>query len=229
LDECISKEGESSDSNVSDDDTHIDTNTQSATIEKSSILWSTHKNTAPGRLPATSIMKKKPSSVTPVQTIIQTFKLFITNEILNEIILQTNKYASRYVDQQNQKRLNVGTNPTKSNKWENLDCIELEAFLGLLTQASVGHVNHESLTELWDISQSRPIYHATMSLQRFKQLLRFLRFDDRQRRDKLNRLALIQYVLQGFIKQLPRNFVPGEKITVDEQLIRFRGRCLFVQ
>jgi len=218
LDECISKDDGSSDSNVSDDDTHIDTNTQSATIEKSSILWSTHKNTAPGRLPATSIMKKKPSSVTTVQTIIETFKLFITN-----------KYASRYVDQQNRKRLNVGTNPTKSNKWKNLDCIELEAFLGLLIQAGVGHVNHESLTELWDISQSRSIYHATMLLQRFKQLLRFLRFDDRQRRDKLNRLALIQYVLQGFIKQLPRNFVPGEKITVDEQLIRFRGRCLFVQ
>jgi hypothetical protein len=228
-DECISKEDESSDSNVSNDDMYIDTNAQPETIEKGGLLWLKHRSTAPGRLPATNIIKKKPGSVTTVQTIKEAFKLFITNEILNEIVLQTNEYANRHIDQQNQNRLNAGTNSTKSNKWKNLDCIELEAFLGLLIQAGVGHVNHESLTELWDISQSRPIYHATMSLQRFKQLLRFLRFDDRQRRDKLNRLAPIQYVLQCFMKQLPRHFVPSENMTVDEQLIPFRGRCSFVQ
>ncbi|CAF4469013.1 unnamed protein product, partial [Rotaria sp. Silwood2] len=85
-DECISKEDESCDPNVSDDIIHLDINAQPETIEKDGLLWSTQKSTAPGRLRATNVMKKKPSSVTAVQTIIETFKLFITNEIPNEIL-----------------------------------------------------------------------------------------------------------------------------------------------
>ncbi|CAF3169628.1 unnamed protein product [Rotaria sp. Silwood2] len=96
-----------------------------------------------------------------------------------------------------------------------------EAFLGLLIPAGAEFSHHQSLVELWDISRSRPIYHATMSLERFKNLLRFLRFDDRQRRDKSDRLAAIRYVFQSFTKQLPRHFISSENITIDEQLVPF--------
>ncbi|CAF2806939.1 unnamed protein product [Rotaria sp. Silwood2] len=68
-----------------------------------------------------------------------------------------------------------------------------------------------------------------MSLQRFRQFLQFLRFDDRQNRDKTDRLSPIRYIFELFIKQLPRHFVPGENLTIDEQLVAFRGRCCFVQ
>ncbi len=107
--------------------------------------------------------------------------------------------------------------------------MELEAFVGLLIQAGVGHSNHESITELWDIRKNRPIYRATMSLQRFRQILKFLRFDDRLERNKSDRLAPIRHIFDSFVKQLPKNFIPGENVTVDEQLVPFRGRCSFVQ
>ncbi len=44
-DECISKEDESSDSNIDDDGIYIDTNAQPETIKKGGLLWSTHKST----------------------------------------------------------------------------------------------------------------------------------------------------------------------------------------
>lgn len=91
--------------------------------------------------------------------------MFITEDILNEIVLQTNKYANRFADQENKKRLNNGNNNKKLMKWKELDCIELEAFLGLLIQAGAEFSHHQSLIELWDISRSRPIYHAPMSLE----------------------------------------------------------------
>jgi hypothetical protein len=68
-----------------------------------------------------------------------------------------------------------------------------------------------------------------MSLQRFKFFLRFIRFDDRQHRNKSDRLAPIRYVFERFTKQLPRHFIPSENLTIDEQLVPFRGRCSFVQ
>ena len=68
-----------------------------------------------------------------------------------------------------------------------------------------------------------------MSLQRFKYILQFLRFDDRQHRDPSDRLSPIRVIFELFVKRLPKHFIPGENLTVDEQLVSFRGRCAFVQ
>ena len=87
----------------------------------------------------------------------------------------------------------------------------------------------EILDERWDISRNRPLYRATMSLQRFKHLLQFIRFDNRERRDRSDRLSPVRFVFESFVKQLSRHFVPGDDFTVDEQLVPFRARCCFVQ
>ncbi|CAF3081518.1 unnamed protein product [Rotaria sp. Silwood2] len=168
-DECISKEDDSTDSYVSDDD-DINSNTQPDTIEKGGVTWSAQNNKSSGRFRATNILKKKSGSVTTVQTIFDVFKLFFTNDILDEIVLQTNKYAKRYFTEQHYMQLNARNHQTKLTKWRDLDCTKLEKFIGLLIQAGVGHNNHESITELWGISKNRPIFHATMPLRRFKQL-----------------------------------------------------------
>jgi hypothetical protein len=47
--------------------------------------------------------------------------------------------------------------------------------------------------------------------------------------DNTDRLASIRSIFERFVKQLPRHFTPSENVTVDEQLVPFRGRCSFVQ
>ncbi|CAF1224457.1 unnamed protein product [Adineta steineri] len=225
-DEYISKDDDSSDSYAADNDTNI--NIQPDTLEKNGVRWTKECNSNHGRLRATNILKKKAGAVTSVNTIVDAFKLFLIDEILDAIILHTNNYARRYYNQLNQKR-NAGIYKSKLILWKELDRIELEAFLGLLIQAGAAHMNHRSIDELWDISKNCPLYRATMALKRFQNLLRFIRFDDRLQRNKSDRLAPVRYILESFAKQLPRHFIPGDNVTVDEQLVPFRGRCSFVQ
>lgn len=66
----------------------------------------------------------------------------------------------------------------------------------------------------------------------FSQLLNHIRFDDkdnrtpRQARDKF---AHIRDIWTLFHTNLSRHYHPGSNITVDEQLVPFRGRCSFIQ
>ncbi len=215
-DEHISEQFDSSDSDV--DHRDIVADSQPETLQKGGAIWSAHPSPAEGRIPAANIMKRKPGFTTKIQTILDAFKLFFTNEILDEIIFHTNCYAERCFDQAKRLRQNSNTKKRNFRRWKPIDRIELESFIGLLIQSGVSHSNHELLNDLWDISQSRPLYRATMSLQRFRYILQFIRFDDRQRRNTSDRLSPIRNIFERFVQQLPRHFIPGEYLTVDEQL-----------
>ncbi|XP_055016981.1 piggyBac transposable element-derived protein 4-like [Boleophthalmus pectinirostris] len=71
-----------------------------------------------------------------------------------------------------------------------------------------------------------------MSLKTFYMYSRHLRFDDRATRGtrrSTDKLAAIRRVWDLWAAQLPHLYNPGRNVTVDEQLVRFRGRCTFRQ
>ena len=90
----------------------------------------------------------------------------------------------------------------------------------------------EQLRELWSPQGGRPIFAATMPLNRFKDLLRYLRFDNkntRAARRETDKLAAFRDIWEMFLPTLRRNYIPGTDMTVDEQLVPYRGRCPFRQ
>ena len=130
-------------------------------------------------IPAANIIKTKPCPITKVQTISDAFKFFLTNEILEEVVIQINRYAKQYFDQNQRSKIDFNAIKSKSSKWKPIDLIELESLIGLVIQAVFHTNNHESLHDLCGISRSSPLYRAAMSLQCFRQFLHFVRFDDR--------------------------------------------------
>lgn len=71
-----------------------------------------------------------------------------------------------------------------------------------------------------------------MSYDRFLQILRSIRFDDKSTRSELirtDKLAAIRTVLDSFTENCKTCYNPGEFITIDEKLEPFRGRCNFIQ
>lgn len=77
---------------------------------------------------------------------------------------------------------------------------------------------------------TRPIIAATMSRARFQAITSFLRFDDlnsREARKATDKLAPIREIFDLFIENFKKSYNPGSHVTVDEQLVSFRGRCSF--
>ncbi|GBP98328.1 PiggyBac transposable element-derived protein 4 [Eumeta japonica] len=71
-----------------------------------------------------------------------------------------------------------------------------------------------------------------MPRDRFKEIMKFLRFDHRSERSsrlQQDKFALISDVWKKFIENCLSCYKPGENVTVDEQLFSTKVRCRFLQ
>ena len=92
------------------------------------------------------------------QSITDAFQLYFTDDMIEAIVDATNQEAAREI----------------GKKWDKkTDAVELKAFFGLLLIAGAMKAKHLSYDLLWSSSYGPPIFRATMSLKRFKALLRF--------------------------------------------------------
>ncbi|XP_017796105.1 PREDICTED: uncharacterized protein LOC108577462 [Habropoda laboriosa] len=153
-----------------------------------------------------------------IETIDECFHLFINEQIIDTIILHTNNKAHETIP------------PNK--KWNPVDRIEIDAILGLLLMMGRFRESYERKTDLWRQNEAlcRPFYAATMSRDRFSDILKHIRFDDyitREDRKAIDKLAPLRAISNIFIKNCRDSYSASSIGTVDEQLVTFRGRCSF--
>ncbi|XP_029600134.1 piggyBac transposable element-derived protein 4-like [Salmo trutta] len=145
-----------------------------------------------------------------------TFRLFVTPAIERIVVDMTNLQGVRKY----------------GDGWRPMDSVDLRAYLGLLILAGVYRSRGEAAASLWDAESGRTVFRATMPLKVFHKYSRLLRFDDRRTRPArlaADRLAAIREVWDLWQERLPALYNPGSDLTVDEQLVPFRGRCPFRQ
>nr|CAI5836574.1 unnamed protein product [Callosobruchus analis] len=151
----------------------------------------------------------------------EAWKLFFTDDILSEILVHTNEEINRTKTNflSEQRYIDV-TNKT-----------ELEALFGLLYSSGALKDNHVDVEELWSKQYGPPIFRATMSKNRFSFLIKNLRFDDkttRNQRKELDKFSAIRKIWDSYVRNCQDNYTPSAYVTVDEQLLGFRGRCPFL-
>lgn len=114
-----------------------------------------------------------------------------------------------------------------------IDLNEMRSFMGrpvLLSSYLPGR--KKPAQSLWNAEHGRPIFPATMTFQRFKTIIRFIRFDDkasRNERYRNDKFAPIREIFTFFQNNIEKLFYPFADICVDEQLLALRNRCPFIQ
>ncbi|XP_033218328.1 uncharacterized protein LOC117173794 [Belonocnema kinseyi] len=107
------------------------------------------------------------------------------------------------------------------------DLVEMNAFIGLLYYSGMWKACHVSIKELWAKENGNTFYRCTMPKNRFEFLASTLRFDVKENRSKNDRFSAIRELWEMLIKNCEHYYEPSNTMTVDEQLLSFRGRCLF--
>ena len=194
-----------------------------ATLKSKSgdIVWMTWPvEQVTGRRAAENVMHIKPGptrfATRNVDSPVSAFRLFMRDPLLNEI----------------EKWTNIEGKNVFADKWKNVGRDELLCYLGILILIGVYRAKNEPISDMWNQKRGRPMISGSMPRDRFLQISRVLRFDDastRRQRRTTDKLAPIRTVFDMWESTLEDAFVPFENVTVDEQLLTYRGRCPFIQ
>ena len=89
-----------------------------------------------------------------------------------------------------------------------------------------------SVSNIFSTNYGPELIRGTMSRDRFKEILKYIRFDMRESRShrlQNDKFALISTVWNRFMDNNKACYKPGENITIDEQLFPTKARCPFTQ
>ena len=85
---------------------------------------------------------------------------------------------------------------------------------------------------IWSKKWGSAFFHDTMSRDRYREILKFIRFDIRSTRSQClmtDQFALVSTMWNQFIENCKASYRPGENITIDEQLFPTKARCPFTK
>ncbi|XP_055909201.1 piggyBac transposable element-derived protein 4-like [Eupeodes corollae] len=114
-------------------------------------------------------------------------------------------------------------------RWYDTSEEEMYAYMAILLYAGAEKAYGVEAKDLFD-QTNMPFYRAVMSLERFEQIRRFIRFDDgrtRVFRLQTDKMAAFRYIWNLFQENLVEFYEPSKELTVDEQLVGSRGRYPF--
>ena len=157
-------------------------------------------------------------------------KTFISDELVNLLVLETNRYADQWIESQ---RDYLTQKPySRVHIWIKIGHTTLEemwAFLAIVI--NIGLVRKPTLFSYWDSvnpSQSTSWFIKHFNRDRFFLLLKFLHFADNQdqppQNDPAHKTYKIKPVVDYFNRKFKRHYKPSEDISIDESMVGYKGR-----
>lgn len=148
------------------------------------------------------------------------YKLFLTDNILEIIIRETNKYADQCIRA-------IPTSRRHQQPWQPVTKDEMDAFFGILL--IMGIVQLPEIRLYWsrkDMYTNTRIRNA-MKRDRFVSILKFLHFADDSIYGTEDRLSDIRNVVEAIADTFKNAIRPGKNMVIDESTISCRERPSF--
>lgn len=214
-DEVISDPNDSSDDDLIADLVEDIHHANQTFVSRGGVVWHRQSQAARGRFSAHNVIHERqgPTRLTLRScgnSPFDAFSIFVTEDIIRTIVDCTNIEGNIQIQ-----------------NWSPTDANEIRCFFGLLLLIGVYKGKNSSISELWSKSDGRPIFNSAMPRDRFYMLLRCIRFDIRANRNTLDKFAPIRNIFERIVTKFRSSFQAGANVTVDEQLVTFRGRCAF--
>ena len=151
----------------------------------------------------------------------EVFFLIFTSSLLEHIVEETNRYAAECMGE-------------KFNTWQHTTVDELCAYMGFMLL--MGIVNLPSIYDYWkrdEIFHYSPIA-GRISRDRFFELHRYLHFVDNATLSPpgtpgYNKLGKVQPILGMLSERFAALLEPQREISIDEAMIKFKGRSTLKQ
>ena len=209
-------DGASSDENTNSDQSDEEDRLFDCKPSRSGISYTTQE--IPNQRRRRNTLTQTPRVIATPQTECESFKHIITEEIMRTVLRYTNR-----------KCREVRRILSTSQNYHDFSMEKFKAALAVILLAGSDRDNFTELQTLWDVGDSNLFYRAVVSLNRFKCFLRYIRFDNwhtREQRKLNDKFAAISEIWGLFVGSIQPVYVREDCITVDEQLVEYRGRIL---
>lgn len=160
------------------------------------------------------------NSVTGNPEPIDMYELFITDALLDTIVIQTNTYA--------QQKINAAplTRRSRFISWKPTTRTEMKKFIGIIIY--MGLVGMPEISSYWSKSKlyANSYVSSVMTRERFEILLRCIHFRDNTDADNLpDPLFKLRPLVTAIRDQCKAVYKPGPMFVIDESMVPFRGRA----
>ena len=165
------------------------------------------------------------ANVTDIENCLDYFQLIVTDDILDAVVKETNRYAEQFF-------LASGalSRHSRANQWKPLTLPELKTFLGLTLATGLlskrGHIS-----EYWSKNPIlfTPFFGQTMSRNRYQNITKFLHFNNNETRpsDSADKLYKLRPIHDAIVENWRALYNPDEQISIDEGMLKWRGRLSF--
>ncbi|GBP60673.1 PiggyBac transposable element-derived protein 4 [Eumeta japonica] len=200
----------------------IGTTSSSTLVSPDGTIWTViEAGNKPGRFRCQNVFRDRVGPTSHAKrnvdaTCKSAWQLIVSKKIMQHILECTMEEARREL---------------QDNDWY-MTMEELDAFIAVLYIRGAIGAHNLDLDSLWSIKWGNPIIKATMSRNRFREIMKYLRFDHKSsRRQRLNedKFVMVSDIWYEFIANAQACYIPGPYITIDEQLFPSKCRCRFTQ
>lgn len=151
------------------------------------------------------------------------FNLFVTEELINTMVLETNKYATQEINKHRPLRRS-----SHLKDWNPINADDMRNFLGILLH--MGCVKLPTFGHYWLKNElyGFSAFSKVMSRNKFQLMLRFWHFVDNENLPN-TRLGKIMLLVDQLNNTMTTIYTPNRMVSIDESIMLWRGRLIFRQ